>query len=87
MEKSAPHVSIVAERPADLERDRQVREYNYEHFRTRHYLADLRLLARGEGVRPGHEAPDFELESTIGERVRLSALRGKPVVLRFASFT
>ncbi len=70
-----------------FERDPRAREYNYEHFRTKHFVADLRRLVRGEGVRPGEEAPDFELESTKGERVRLSALRGKPVVLRFASFT
>jgi peroxiredoxin len=38
-------------------------------------------------VPPGHEAPDFELESTERARVRLSALRGGLVVLRFVSFT
>jgi thioredoxin-dependent peroxiredoxin len=31
----------------------------------------------------GKPAPDFELESDTGERVRLSALRGRPVVLYF----
>jgi peroxiredoxin Q/BCP len=31
----------------------------------------------------GAPAPDFELESDTGERVRLSALRGRPVVLYF----
>src|SRR5262249_10356987 len=34
-------------------------------------------------VEEGTEAPDFELESDSGERVRLSSLRGKPVVLYF----
>ena len=34
-------------------------------------------------VEVGQEAPDFELESDSGERVRLSSLRGKPVVLYF----
>jgi len=34
-------------------------------------------------VEVGNEAPDFELESDSGERVRLSSLRGKPVVLYF----
>jgi peroxiredoxin Q/BCP len=29
------------------------------------------------------EAPDFELTSDSGERVRLSSLRGQPVVLYF----
>jgi thioredoxin-dependent peroxiredoxin len=34
-------------------------------------------------VAVGQEAPDFELESDSGERVRLSSLRGSPVVLYF----
>lgn len=66
---------------------RQLSEYNYEHFRPKHLLADLLKTVRGEGLKPGEEAPDFELESTEGGRVRLSSLRGQPVVLRFGSFT
>ena len=34
-------------------------------------------------IEEGKPAPDFELASDSGERVRLSALRGKPVVLYF----
>ena len=34
-------------------------------------------------VEEGKEAPDFELASDTGERVRLSQLRGRPVVLYF----
>jgi peroxiredoxin Q/BCP len=34
-------------------------------------------------VEEGKAAPDFELTSDSGERVRLSELRGKPVVLYF----
>jgi peroxiredoxin Q/BCP len=34
-------------------------------------------------VEEGQEAPDFELPSETGERVRLSGLRGRPVVLYF----
>jgi peroxiredoxin Q/BCP len=34
-------------------------------------------------VEEGKPAPDFELPSDGGERVRLSSLRGKPVVLYF----
>ena len=32
---------------------------------------------------PGHQAPDFELPDQNGEPVRLSELRGRPVVLYF----
>ena len=34
-------------------------------------------------VEEGKPAPDFELESDSGERVRLSSLRGRPVVVYF----
>ena len=34
-------------------------------------------------VEEGKPAPDFELTSDSGERVKLSSLRGKPVVLYF----
>ncbi len=34
-------------------------------------------------IQEGTPAPDFELASDDGERVRLSSLRGKPVVLYF----
>lgn len=62
-------------------------EYNYEHFRTKHFVADLVKTARGVGVRPGQEAPDFALAATDGERARLRELRGTPVVLHFGSMT
>ena len=62
-------------------------DYNYEHFRTKHFLADLRTTMRGGGVQPGEEAPDFDLEAADGQRFRLSALRGTPVLIHFGSFT
>jgi peroxiredoxin Q/BCP len=34
-------------------------------------------------IEEGNPAPDFELETDRGETVRLSELRGKPVVLYF----
>ena len=34
-------------------------------------------------ITPGEIAPDFELRDVEGEYIRLSALRGKPVVLSF----
>ena len=69
----------------DLPQD--VDAYNYPHFRTKHFLADVLHTMRGEGVQPGQRAPDFELETTDGERIGLHSLRGKPVVLHFGSYT
>lgn len=66
---------------------RQLREYNYEHFWLKHLFADLWRTAKGEGVQPGSLAPDFEMETTDGERVRMTDLRGKPVLLHFGSAT
>jgi thioredoxin-dependent peroxiredoxin len=34
-------------------------------------------------VEEGGPAPDFELATDTGERIRLSGLRGRPVVLYF----
>ena len=62
-------------------------EYNYEHYQAKHLLMNLWWTLRGRGIQPGQLAPDFELLSTEGNLVRLSALRGQPVVLRFGSFT
>ena len=60
---------------------------NYAHYRREHQTADFARTRRGQGVQPGEEAPDFEPESTTGERVRLTALRGRPVLLHFGSVT
>src|SRR4051812_6487447 len=62
--------------------------YNYESF-TNHQL--LRHAARhgfGSGPEPGENAPDFELRSLDGKKVRLSDFEGeKNVVLTFGSAT
>ncbi len=40
-------------------------------------------IGRGEMPNIGEVAPDFELTSDQGERVKLSSLRGKRVILYF----
>ena len=60
--------------------------YNYDSFdavRDEQEVAEwLRL-----GPAAGTLAPDFELSGLDGGRVRLSALRGHPVVIEFGSYT
>lgn len=46
----------------------------------------LLVIPRGEATASlivGQEAPEFDLESLSGERVRLSELQGKPLVVNF----
>ena len=62
-------------------------DYNFEHFGTRHLLHDLQGTVREQGLEPGSVAPDFQLVSVEGGSVRLSDLRGKPVLIHFGSFT
>ena len=66
-----------------VERLDPVEDYNFEHFRIRHMPAELLRT----GLPPGTPAPDFELPSTDGARIRLSELRGTPVLLHFVTYT
>jgi hypothetical protein len=77
--------SVSAQSPQESQE--QLRKYNYEHFWPKHLFADLWRSVQGEGLQPGTLAPDFELESTEGDWLRLSALRGRPVVVHIGSFT
>lgn len=67
-------------------RGQDAREYNYEHFRAAHVVEEVRRLLRS-GIAPGEPAPDFDLPRAGGGSVRLSGLRGRPVLLLFASPT
>ena len=62
-------------------------EYNYEHFRTKHLAQDAQRTLTKHGVRPGELAPDFELPRADGGTLRLSQLRGQPILLHFGSVT
>jgi peroxiredoxin (alkyl hydroperoxide reductase subunit C) len=46
-------------------------------------MATVDLAERATPLEPGSLAPDFELQSTPSQVVRLSELRGRPVVLVF----
>ncbi|MCA1671650.1 MAG: hypothetical protein LC799_05425 [Actinobacteria bacterium] len=64
-----------------------LRTYNQEHFWLKYFVADLWRTAQGAGLRPESPAPDFDLESTEGDRSRLADARGRPVLLHFGSDT
>lgn len=68
-----------------LARDEQ--NYNFTYFPRYVLLADALRTIRRAGVAPGEYAPDFELPRSDGQFLRLSNLRGRPVVLHFGSYT
>lgn len=72
---------------AALEEKVPLPDYNYEHFRTKHLLEDGRRTVTDRGVIPGELAPDFALPQAGGDVIRLSELRGAPVLLHFGSYT
>ena len=72
---------------AALEEKLGVGDYNYSHFRTKHYLLDGQGTLTARGIAPGEEAPDWELSDAMGGSMRLSALSGTPVPLHFGSIT
>ena len=41
------------------------------------------MIQRGKSCAVGHEAPDFELATSTGEKIKLSSLRGKYVLVDF----
>jgi Iodothyronine deiodinase len=60
--------------------------YNYDAFDFAFEQAEFaRWLSTGPRI--GEPAPEFELMDLDGNAVRLSDLRGKPVVLEFGSYT
>jgi hypothetical protein len=62
-------------------------DYNFDHFRAKYLLRDGKRTLTNRGIMPGEIAPDFVLREATGEPVRLSSLRGKPVILHFGSYT
>lgn len=60
--------------------------YNYSRFSYTLEEPELDEWLK-HGPHPGDRAPDFQLEGLDGNVMRLSALRGKPVVIEFGSYT
>lgn len=77
----------ASDRFADLDERVHVSDYNFDHFRTIHLLRDGRRTIADHGILPGDTAPDFELPRADGGTLRLSDLRGQPVILHFGSYS
>ncbi|MBA3534395.1 MAG: redoxin domain-containing protein [Ardenticatenales bacterium] len=77
----------VYQRFAALENPWSLDTYNFKHFGLEHILFDVKQIVTSGGLRPGEQAPDFELPVVGGGQLRLSELRDKPVILHFGSFT
>jgi peroxiredoxin len=77
-------------RPVDQEAVRMLgmKRYNYESFSGQDLLKHAARTGFRSGPKPGDRAPDFELRSLDGEKVRLSDFENeKNVVLTFGSAT
>lgn len=80
-------VPEIAERFDALPQGKKSDDYNFEHFRTKILLQDAERTVEARGIRPGEAAPDFELPRVGGGALRLSELRGRPVILHFGSLS
>ena len=72
---------------AHLDQQLSSEEYNFDHFRPKHLINDIKRGIAKAGILPGDVAPDFELPCADGGTLRLSDLRGTPVLLHFGSYT
>lgn len=72
----------------DPDQKHDPQEYNFKHFRAKHLLQDAQRTVQKHGISPGAFAPDFALPRADGNGVlRLSDLRGRPVLLHFGSLS
>lgn len=68
------------------ENETAIDNYNYESFTRSESTGKSNEFKNG--LRAGEEAPDFELPALDGERISLSAFRGrKHILLEFGSIT
>ncbi len=86
-EELATQSTDAAQRFVTLKEKLNIGDYNFEHFSSKHLLSDARATIEKRGIQPGGTAPDFDLPRADGGTLRLSELRGKPVLLHFGSFT
>ncbi len=80
-------MQAVEQRFAALEEKKAAEDYNFEHFTTGILIEDGKRTIEAKGIGAGEIAPDFELPEVGGGSLRLSDLRGKPVLLHFGSYS
>ncbi len=80
-------MQAVERRFAALDEKKAAEDYNFEHFHTGILLEDVKKTAEASGIGAGETAPDFELRQVGGGSIRLSDLRGRPVLLHFGSYS
>ncbi len=80
-------MQAVERRFAALDEKKAANDYNFEHFHTGILIEDGVRTIQAQGVCAGELAPDFELSKVGGGSLRLSDLRGKPVLLHFGSYS
>ena len=78
--------AMITEQTQLAARGESADAYNYDSFDYGSEAAEFERWLT-EGPRIGDLAPDFELADLDGNSVRLSDLRGRPVVLEFGSYT
>jgi len=77
----------VASRIDELEARKPPEEYNFEYFTTSILIDDAKRTIFANGICAGEIAPDFELPKVGGGTIRLSDLRGRPVLMHFGSYS
>ncbi len=77
----------IAKEFVNLEERISPDEYNFDQFRTEHLIEDAKRTIAKQSIAPGTLAPDFELPRAGGGKLRLSELRGRPVILHFGSLS
>jgi hypothetical protein len=77
----------ATERFSTLDEKVGIEDYNLRHFETKYLLRDAARTIERRGIAPGDLAPDFELPRADGGTLRLSDLRGRPVLLHFGSLS
>jgi peroxiredoxin len=73
---------VVADASTDAERQNRVNEWRTTLFQTSK-VERFKSSGTGPAPRVGSEAPDFTLKDLGGKEVKLSDLRGRPVMLNF----